>query len=36
MPRQPSTLSLIRSLLYALARVLGDPQATRRAPDAIA
>jgi hypothetical protein len=36
MPRQRSALSLIRSMLYALARVLGDIQAVRRGPDAVA
>jgi hypothetical protein len=36
MPRRRSSLSLIRSMLYALARLLGDIQAVRRGPDAVA
>jgi hypothetical protein len=36
MARRQNSLSLIRSLLYALARLLGDIQAMRRGPNAVA
>lgn len=36
MSRRRSSLSLIRSMLYALARLLGDIQAIRRSPNAMA
>jgi hypothetical protein len=36
MARRRSSLSLIRSMLYALARLLGDIQAVRRGPNAVA
>jgi hypothetical protein len=36
MARRRSTISAIRSLLYALAHLLGDVQAIRRGPEAVA
>jgi hypothetical protein len=36
MARRRGSLSLIRSMLYALARLLGDIQAIRRGPNAVA
>jgi hypothetical protein len=36
MARRRSSLSLIRSVLYALARLLGGVQAIRRGPHAVA
>jgi hypothetical protein len=36
MARRRSSLSLFRSMLYGLARLLGDLQAVRRGPNAVA
>lgn len=36
MPRRRSSLSQTRSLLYALARLLGDISAASKGPDALA
>jgi hypothetical protein len=36
MARRRSSLSMIRSMLYAFARLLGDIQAIRRSPNAVA
>jgi hypothetical protein len=35
MPRRRSTISALRSLLYGLARLVGDVQAVRRGPEAV-
>ena len=35
MPRQRSTISAIRSILYGLAKLLGDVSAARKGPAAI-
>jgi hypothetical protein len=35
MPRRRSSLSALRSFLYWLARLLGDPQAVRRGPEVV-
>jgi hypothetical protein len=35
MPRRRSTISALRSLLYGLARLLGDVQAVRRGPEVV-
>jgi hypothetical protein len=36
MPCQHSTMSLIRSMLYGIAKLLGDLSAVQRGPDAMA
>jgi hypothetical protein len=36
MPRRRSSLAVFRNLLYWLARTIGDYQAVRRGPDAVA
>lgn len=36
MPRRKSTISKTRSLLYGLARLLGDISAASKGPDALA
>jgi hypothetical protein len=35
MPRRRSAISALRSLLYGLAKLLGDVQAVRRGPEAV-
>ena len=36
MPRRRSRLAVFRNFLYGLARAIGDYQAVRRGPDAVA